>query len=87
MTCLPVAEVKIECDLGTVISKAAVIGNHLDQGQYILSNQTAAFLQGIEENSSPYVGKVNAVVIPSQMRQSKENEIFLMNQAKMNRLS
>ncbi|GFR05001.1 retrovirus-related Pol polyprotein from transposon 297 [Trichonephila clavata] len=50
MTCLPVAEVDIECDLGKVTSKAAVIGNHLDQGRYILGNQTAALLQGIKEN-------------------------------------
>ncbi|GFW27217.1 hypothetical protein TNCV_2848731 [Trichonephila clavipes] len=40
MTCLPVAEVDIECDLGRErerereTSKAAVIGNHLDQGRY-----------------------------------------------------
>ncbi|GFS38429.1 retrovirus-related Pol polyprotein from transposon 17.6 [Trichonephila inaurata madagascariensis] len=76
MTCLPVAEVEIECDLGTVTSKAAVIGNHLDQGRYILGNQTAALLQGIEENCSSDVGKVNTVVTRSQTRQSKENEIF-----------
>ncbi|GFV38645.1 retrovirus-related Pol polyprotein from transposon 17.6 [Trichonephila clavipes] len=80
MTCLPVAEVDIECDLGTererVTSKAAVIGNHWDQGQYILGNQTAALLQGIEENCPSYVGKVNTVVTPSQTRQSMENEIF-----------
>ncbi|GFR11856.1 retrovirus-related Pol polyprotein from transposon 17.6 [Trichonephila clavata] len=49
MTCLPVAEVEIECDLGTVTSKAAVIKNHLDQGRYILGNQTAALLQGVEK--------------------------------------
>ncbi|GFY78578.1 retrovirus-related Pol polyprotein from transposon 297 [Trichonephila inaurata madagascariensis] len=65
MTCLPVAEVEIECDLGTVTSKAAVIGNHLDQGRYILGNQTAALLQGIEENCSSDVGKVNTVVTRS----------------------
>ncbi|GFY47935.1 retrovirus-related Pol polyprotein from transposon 297 [Trichonephila inaurata madagascariensis] len=75
-TCLPVAEVEIECDLGTVTSKAAVIGNHLDQGRYILGNQAAALLQGIEENCSSDVGKVNTAVICSQTRQSKENEIF-----------
>ncbi|GFT38248.1 retrovirus-related Pol polyprotein from transposon 412 [Trichonephila clavipes] len=57
MTCLPVAEVDIECDLGTVTSKAAVIGNHLDQGWYILGNQTAALLQGIEKYCISYVGK------------------------------
>ncbi|GFT43957.1 retrovirus-related Pol polyprotein from transposon 17.6 [Trichonephila clavipes] len=59
MTYLPVAEVDIECDSSTerVTSKAAVIGNHLDQGQYIMGNQTAALLQGIEENCPSYVGK------------------------------
>ncbi|GFY56133.1 hypothetical protein TNIN_98031 [Trichonephila inaurata madagascariensis] len=62
--------------VGTVTSKAAVIGNHLDQGRYILGNQTAALLQGIEENCSSDVGKVNTVVTRSQTRQSKENEIF-----------
>ncbi|GFS97462.1 retrovirus-related Pol polyprotein from transposon 297 [Trichonephila clavipes] len=76
MICLPVAEVDIEYDLGTVTSKAAVIGNHLDQRRYILGNQTAALLQGIEENCPSYVGKVNTVVTRSQTRQSKENEIF-----------
>ncbi|GFY57210.1 retrovirus-related Pol polyprotein from transposon 17.6 [Trichonephila inaurata madagascariensis] len=75
MTCLPVAEVEIECDLGTVTSKAAVIGNHLDQGRYILGNQTAALLQGIEENCSSDFGKVNTVVTRSQTRQNpKEKE-------------
>ncbi|GFV95591.1 retrovirus-related Pol polyprotein from transposon 412 [Trichonephila clavipes] len=76
MTCLPVAEVDIECDLGIVTSKAAVIGNHLDQGWYILGNQTAAVLQGIEENCPSNVEKVNAVVTRSQTRQSMENNIF-----------
>ncbi|GFX16129.1 retrovirus-related Pol polyprotein from transposon 412 [Trichonephila clavipes] len=63
MTCLPVAEVDIECDLGTeregerVTSKAAVIGNHLDQGRCIVVNRTAALLQGIEENCPSYVRK------------------------------
>ncbi|GFT56969.1 retrovirus-related Pol polyprotein from transposon 297 [Trichonephila clavipes] len=76
MTCLPVAEVGIECDLGTVTSKAAVIGRHLDQGWYILGNQTATLLQGIEKNCPSYVGKVNTLVTRSQTRQSKESEIF-----------
>ncbi|GFY00065.1 retrovirus-related Pol polyprotein from transposon 17.6 [Trichonephila clavipes] len=53
-----------------ITSKAAVIGNHLDQGRYILVNQTAALLQGIEENCPSYVGKVNTVVTRSQTRQS-----------------
>ncbi|GFU52809.1 retrovirus-related Pol polyprotein from transposon 412 [Trichonephila clavipes] len=59
MTCLPIAEVDIECDLGIerVTSKAAVIGNHLDQGWYILGNQTAALLQGIEGKLSLYCRK------------------------------
>ncbi|GFS98428.1 retrovirus-related Pol polyprotein from transposon 17.6 [Trichonephila clavipes] len=59
-----------------VTSKAAVIGNHLDQGWHILGNQTAALLQGIEENCPSNVEKVNAVVTRSQMRQSTENNIF-----------
>ncbi|GFX56826.1 hypothetical protein TNCV_495741 [Trichonephila clavipes] len=59
-----------------VTSKAAVIGNHLDQGWYILGNQTAALLQGIEKNCPSFVGKVNDVVTRSQTRESKENEIF-----------
>ncbi|GFW07939.1 retrovirus-related Pol polyprotein from transposon 297 [Trichonephila clavipes] len=65
MTCLPVAEVDIECDLGTerererVTSKAAVIGNHFDQRWYILGNQTAALLQGIEKNCPQSVKKGN----------------------------
>ncbi|GFU37084.1 retrovirus-related Pol polyprotein from transposon 412 [Trichonephila clavipes] len=80
MTCLPVAEVDIECDLGRErereTSKAAVIENHLDQWWYILGNQTAALLQGIEENCPSNIGKVNAVVTHSQTRQSTENNIF-----------
>ncbi|GFW03937.1 hypothetical protein TNCV_2050531 [Trichonephila clavipes] len=59
-----------------VTSKAAVIGNHWDQGRYILGNQTAALLQGIEEICPSYVGKANTVVTRSQTRQNKENEIF-----------
>ncbi|GFU71101.1 retrovirus-related Pol polyprotein from transposon 412 [Trichonephila clavipes] len=69
MTCLPVAEVEIECDLGTVTPKAA-------ETTWIKGNQIAALLQGIEENYSSHVGKVNTVVTRSQTRQSKENEIF-----------
>ncbi|GFY56795.1 hypothetical protein TNIN_474591 [Trichonephila inaurata madagascariensis] len=42
----------------------------------ILGNQTAALLQGIEENCSSDVGNVNTVVTRSQTLQSKENEIF-----------
>ncbi|GFY56481.1 hypothetical protein TNIN_296841 [Trichonephila inaurata madagascariensis] len=64
-----------ECDLGTNIN-AAVIGNPLDQGRYILGNQTTALLQGIEKNCSSDVGKVNTVITRLQTRQSKENEIF-----------
>ncbi|GFX39374.1 retrovirus-related Pol polyprotein from transposon 17.6 [Trichonephila clavipes] len=79
MTSLPVAEVDIESDLSIVTSKAAMIGNHLDQGWYILGNQIAALLQGIEENCPSNVEKVNAVVTRSQTRQkNSENEEILL---------
>ncbi|GFQ74427.1 retrovirus-related Pol polyprotein from transposon 297 [Trichonephila clavata] len=87
MTCLPIAEVDIECDLGKVTSKAAVIGNHLDQGRYILGNQTAALLQGIKENCSSHVGKVNTVLLARKRDKVRKKKYFVSQTKMLNRLS
>ncbi|GBL88299.1 hypothetical protein AVEN_102978-1 [Araneus ventricosus] len=47
MACLPVAQIDVEFDLGRVITKAAVVENELDQGRYILENQTTDLLKKI----------------------------------------
>lgn len=48
IVCLPLAEVEIDCEMGHIFTKAALISNHLDQGRYILGNQTAAILKNAE---------------------------------------
>ncbi|KAF8766373.1 Retrovirus-related Pol polyprotein like [Argiope bruennichi] len=38
--CLPIAEVELDCDIGHIITKAAVLRDSLDQGRYLLGNKT-----------------------------------------------
>ncbi|GFY42742.1 retrovirus-related Pol polyprotein from transposon 17.6 [Trichonephila inaurata madagascariensis] len=45
MTCLPLAEVEIDCEWGHIITKAAVVRKQLDQGRYILGNRTIELLE------------------------------------------
>ncbi|GFY65777.1 hypothetical protein TNIN_253841 [Trichonephila inaurata madagascariensis] len=75
MTCLPVAEVEIECDLGYINIKSSSDREPLGSRAVYLGNQTAALLRNWG-NCSSDVGKVNTVVTRAQTRQSRENEIF-----------
>ncbi|GFW65671.1 retrovirus-related Pol polyprotein from transposon 17.6 [Trichonephila clavipes] len=67
MTCLPLAEVEIDCEWGHVIIKAAVVRKQLDQGRYILGNRTIELLKSdLEHNSLPRREIVNAIQTRSQ---------------------
>ncbi|GFX77513.1 retrovirus-related Pol polyprotein from transposon 412 [Trichonephila clavipes] len=47
LVCLPLAVVEISGNFGTVQTKAAVCGNHLNQhGRYLLGNKTAGLIKG-----------------------------------------
>ncbi|GFV75506.1 retrovirus-related Pol polyprotein from transposon 412 [Trichonephila clavipes] len=47
LVCLPLAVVEISGNFGTVQTKAAVCGNHLNQhGRYLLGNKTAELIKG-----------------------------------------
>ncbi|GFS49096.1 retrovirus-related Pol polyprotein from transposon 412 [Trichonephila clavipes] len=73
MTCLPLAEVEIDCEWGHVITKAAVVQKQLDQGRYILGNQTIELLESdLEHNSSPRREIENAIQTRSQWKKEAE---------------
>ncbi|GBN16145.1 hypothetical protein AVEN_222508-1 [Araneus ventricosus] len=79
MTCLPVAQIDVECDLGRVTTKA-VVEDKLDQGRYILGNQTADLLKQITESSKLNSEIVNAVVTRSKGRKLGNDESLLEEQ-------
>ncbi|GFY79498.1 uncharacterized protein TNIN_155551 [Trichonephila inaurata madagascariensis] len=69
MTCLPLAEVEIDCEWGHIITKAAVVRKQLDQGRYILGNRTIELLESdLEHNSLPRRKIVNAIQTRSQRK-------------------
>ncbi|GFS58149.1 retrovirus-related Pol polyprotein from transposon 17.6 [Trichonephila clavipes] len=73
MTCLPLAEVEIDCEWGHVITKAAVVRKQLDQGRYILGNRTIELLESdLEHNSLPRREIVNAIQTRSQWGKKAE---------------
>ncbi|GFV39370.1 retrovirus-related Pol polyprotein from transposon 17.6 [Trichonephila clavipes] len=73
MTCLPLAEVEIDCEWGHVITKAAVVRKQLDQGRYILGNRTIELLESyLEHNSLPRREIVNAIQTRSQWKKEAE---------------
>ncbi|GFQ80734.1 hypothetical protein TNCT_510521 [Trichonephila clavata] len=75
MTCLPLAEVEIDCDWGHVITKAAVVRKQLDQGRYILGNPTIELLESdLGNNSLPRREKVNATKTRSQRKKEAEQK-------------
>ncbi|GFV94508.1 retrovirus-related Pol polyprotein from transposon 297 [Trichonephila clavipes] len=73
LVCLPLAVVKISGNFGTVQTKAAVCGNHLNQhGRYLLGNKTAELIKGnLGYNFLP-VEILNAVQTRSQVKVAKE---------------
>ncbi|GFW30434.1 hypothetical protein TNCV_453721 [Trichonephila clavipes] len=73
LVCLPLAVVEISGNFGTVQTKAAVCGNHLNQhGQYLLGNKTAELIKGnLGYNFLP-VEILNAVQTRSQVKVARE---------------
>ncbi|GBO15476.1 hypothetical protein AVEN_264193-1 [Araneus ventricosus] len=80
MTCLPVAQIDVECDLGRVTTKAVVVEDKLDQGRYILGNQIADLLKEINESSKLNSEIVNAVVTRSKGRKLENDKSLLEKQ-------
>ncbi|GFV23956.1 retrovirus-related Pol polyprotein from transposon 297 [Trichonephila clavipes] len=70
MTCLPLAEVEIDCEWGHVITKAAVVRKQLDQEKYILGNRTIE--SDLEHNSLPRREIVNVIQTRSQWKKEAE---------------
>ncbi|GFX61318.1 CCHC-type domain-containing protein [Trichonephila clavipes] len=73
LVCLPLAVVEISGNFGTVQTKAAVCGNHLNQhGRYLLGNKTAELIKGnLGYNFLP-VEILNAVQTRSQVKEARE---------------
>ncbi|GFS76284.1 SCAN box domain-containing protein [Trichonephila clavipes] len=73
LVCLPLAVVEISGNFGTVQTKAAVCGNHLNQhGRYLLGNKTAELINGnLGYNFLP-VEILNAVQTRSQVKAARE---------------
>ncbi|GFW57442.1 retrovirus-related Pol polyprotein from transposon 17.6 [Trichonephila clavipes] len=73
LVCLPLAVVEISGNFGTVQTKAAVWGNHLNQhGRYLLGNKTAELIKGnLGYNFLP-VEILNAVQTRSQVKAARE---------------
>ncbi|GFS59404.1 retrovirus-related Pol polyprotein from transposon 17.6 [Trichonephila clavipes] len=73
LVCLHLAVVEISGNIGTVQTKAAVCGNHLNQhGRYLLENKTAELIKGnLGYNFLP-VKILNAVQTRSQVKAARE---------------
>ncbi|GFX41829.1 retrovirus-related Pol polyprotein from transposon 17.6 [Trichonephila clavipes] len=73
LVCLPLAVVEISGNFGTVQTKAAVCGNHLNQhGRYLLGNKMAELIKGnLGYNFLP-VEILNAVQTKSQVKLARE---------------
>ncbi|GFS69992.1 retrovirus-related Pol polyprotein from transposon 412 [Trichonephila clavipes] len=72
--CLPMAEVELDCVFGPVITKAAVLRDSLDQGEYLLGNKTAALFEEVKKNKEIQVYMVNAVETRSQKKLTEESK-------------
>ncbi|GFT48225.1 retrovirus-related Pol polyprotein from transposon 297 [Trichonephila clavipes] len=73
LVCLPLAVVEISGNFGTLQTKAAVSGNHLNhRGRYLLGNKTAELIKGnVGYNFLP-VEIMNAVQTRSQVKAARE---------------
>ncbi|GFV86263.1 retrovirus-related Pol polyprotein from transposon 297 [Trichonephila clavipes] len=73
LVCLPLAVVEISGNFGTVQTKAAVCGNHLNQhGRYLLGNKTAELIKGNLGCNFLPVEILNAVQTWSQVKAARE---------------
>ncbi|GFW03578.1 hypothetical protein TNCV_3987971 [Trichonephila clavipes] len=73
LVCLPLAVVEISGNFGTVQTKAADCGNHLNKhGRYLLGNKTAELIKGnLGYNFLP-IEIMNAVRTRSQVKAARE---------------
>ncbi|GFV41654.1 retrovirus-related Pol polyprotein from transposon 412 [Trichonephila clavipes] len=83
LVCLPLVVVEISGNFGTVQTKAAVCGNHLNQhGRYLLGNKTAELIKGnLGYNFLP-VEILNAVQTRSQVKAAREEKGIYSGDAK-----
>ncbi|GFR29637.1 retrovirus-related Pol polyprotein from transposon 412 [Trichonephila clavata] len=58
---LPLAEVELDCEMGHVITKAAVLRDSLDQASNFLGNKTAALLEDYKTQEDVQMHMINAV--------------------------
>ncbi|GFW28026.1 retrovirus-related Pol polyprotein from transposon 297 [Trichonephila clavipes] len=73
LVCLPLAVVEISGNFGTVQTKAAVCGNHLNQhGRYLLGNKTAELIKGNLGHNFLPVEILNAVQTRSRVKVARE---------------
>ncbi|GFU62099.1 CCHC-type domain-containing protein [Trichonephila clavipes] len=88
LVCLPLAVVEISGNFGTVQTKAAVCGNHINQhGRYLLGNKTAELIKGnLGYNFLP-VEILNAVQTTSQVKAAREEMGIDSGDAKKGKMS
>ncbi|GFY58060.1 retrovirus-related Pol polyprotein from transposon 412 [Trichonephila inaurata madagascariensis] len=76
LICLLLADVELDCEMGHVITKAAVLRDSLDQGRYLLGNKTAAFLEDYKTKKDVQMHVINAVQTRAQKKLLEvENEV------------
>ncbi|GFV62538.1 hypothetical protein TNCV_3867191 [Trichonephila clavipes] len=83
LVCVPLAVVEISGNFGTVLTNAAVCGNHLNQhGRYLLGNKTAELIKGnLGYNFLP-VEIMNVVQTRSQVKAAREERGIDSGEAK-----
>lgn len=68
LICLPLAEVELDCELGHIVTKAAVLRDSLDQGRYLLGNKTAALFEDNKTDQVVQLHMLNAVQTRAQKK-------------------
>ncbi|GFS51403.1 SCAN box domain-containing protein [Trichonephila inaurata madagascariensis] len=73
-------EVELDCEMGHVITKVAVLRDSLDQGRYLLGNKTAELLEDYKPKEDVQMHMINAVKTRAQKKLLEvENERFKAN--------
>ncbi|GFY59302.1 retrovirus-related Pol polyprotein from transposon 412, partial [Trichonephila inaurata madagascariensis] len=76
LICLPLSEVELDCEMGHVITTAAVLRDSLDQGRYFLGNKTAALLEDYKTKEDVQMHMINVVHTRAQKKLLEvENEV------------
>ncbi|GFY46001.1 retrovirus-related Pol polyprotein from transposon 412 [Trichonephila inaurata madagascariensis] len=76
LICLPLAEVELDCEMGHVITKAAVLRDSLDQGRYLMGNKTTAFLEDYKTKEDVQMHMINVMQTRAQKKLLEvENEV------------